>query len=130
MIFEDKVCLVYITLHSSTIMPGPSRYHIVSVISVFIGLFYITRTLLGIIPQSQYIGDERYNKEIIGELVEHNLQKNLTRNESTEKYLSSCFETQDKAILRIRNYCKTRTKIWTEVNILSICLVSFKVNKC
>ena len=119
-----------------------SRYHIVVIIALLLGLFYISRTLLGVITQFKYIEQkywiihnildnssilEEYNSDILGEPVENNLPKDFTRNVSTNKYLPSCSETQDKAQLRIQNYCKDRSKIWTEVKLLVVYLVSFNV---
>ena len=99
-------------------MPRTSRYHILVIFSLFVGIYYITYTLLGVASKSMYIGTRRDKNESVYKSVENNSSKDFMTNMSVGKYSLSCSEIQDEARLRIENYCKTKTKNWTEVKYL------------
>ena len=62
-----------------------------------------------------YIGTTRNTNEIVDKSVENNSSKDFKTNMSVGKYSLSCSKNQDEVRLRMENYCKTKTKSWTEV---------------
>ena len=93
------------------------RHHTLGIIVLFIGLFFISRTLFGVITKPRYVEIEVHRKENQGVSEESNFQKELKR-AVAEQNAPGCLEMQSKARLRIKQYCKTRNEIWKKVSFL------------